>query len=209
MRLGRVFIIAAAEAAMRHAQRASNQTPSLRHDRSIFTLMRVTYLLTVLALFMVAGCVSDKEPEWSLASGDAAPLFNVTMNDGSQFGTSDMYGHTSLIVFFNTGCSDCRNELPQLQTVYESLPDGCNLVCIAREEERDAIEAYWSDNGLTLPYSPQPDRRVFNMFAGSGIPHIYIINHKTIITAVYGPDELPSAQTLLQQLREAYSVRDL
>lgn len=132
----------------------------------------------------LTACVFDKEePEFSLKTGEALPSFRVTLIDGEEFDTADLPQSgikNLLIVFFNTDCPDCRNELPKIQDFYnqimsdETLRDSTRLICIAREENAPQIREYWSAHGLTLPVAPQSDRKVYNLFATTGIPRLYL-----------------------------------
>ncbi|MCM1319167.1 MAG: TlpA family protein disulfide reductase [Muribaculaceae bacterium] len=132
----------------------------------------------VMVLGTMTACVNDeKVPEWSLAVGDMCPAFTVTMNDGSVFDSTRLSSEQTVIVLFNTGCPDCQRELPELQTLYEQ----CNLeevsfVCISREEDEASVSTYWHEHNLTLPYSAQTDRQVYNLFANIGIPRTYIVD---------------------------------
>ena len=90
------------------------------------------------------------------------------------FNTNSLQGST-VIIFFNTGCKDCQRELPELNAYYLRHRDepGFRMVAIAREESEESISAYWLEHGLSIPYSPQTDRRIYNLFATSIIPRIY------------------------------------
>lgn len=132
-------------------------------------------LAAAIAVLAIAGCVGDPEPESRVSVGDPVPVFEVTLNDGSTFGRTQMAGKTTRLVFFNTDCADCRRELPLLQREADAAGPATQYVCIAREEDAETIAAYWADNALTMPWSPQPDRRVYSLFATSGIPRVYTI----------------------------------
>ena len=125
------------------------------------------------------GCVGEKEePEWYLRPGDALPAFEVMTIDGKRVSSTDSYEAEMVIVFFNTDCPDCRRELPELQKRYDEnqlLPESDRdiYICIAREEGEADIVGYWEANHLTLPVSPQPDRRIYSLFASVGIPRIF------------------------------------
>lgn len=129
-------------------------------------------------LLAVSGCVKeDDEPVVSLAVGDAVPRFSVTLSDGSVFDYSVMQQHPCVIVFFETSCSDCRAALPIVQSVADQerfISQGIRFACIARAEGEASIASFWQTAGLTLPYSPQADRAVYNLFANSVIPRVYV-----------------------------------
>lgn len=146
--------------------------------------------MTVAAVMcaLLSGCIKDDLPEeHGLAIGDRVPAFSVAMSDGTTFSSNELQGKRGMIVFFNTECPDCRRELPKIQQAYDRVKDDpeYKVICIAREEEEEGIAAYWRENGLTLPYSPQSDRAVYNLFATVSIPRMYITNPDLVIDAVY------------------------
>lgn len=160
-------------------------------------------IVAMIAVMIVSSCVTDDDKVTSLKAGDKVPEFTVSLNDGSKLSTEDLRGHTSLVVFFSTTCPDCRQELPIVQRVYEKKPADAVIVCIAREEDEASIAAFWEANGLTMPYSPQPDRRVYNLFASGVIPRIYCVDPNLIIKAAYGDNNMPGEGALLYLLGAA------
>lgn len=148
-------------------------------------------------LLILSSCIGsdDDDPVSYVAVGDRLPEFSVELSDGTVVSTQTLRGCAALIVFFNTDCPDCRRELPEVERLQEMNP-AVTIVCIAREESAEKIAAYWAEAGLTLPYSPQPDRRIFNLFASSGIPRLYIADGQGTVTAVFGDTDYPTAEQL-------------
>ena len=150
--------------------------------------------------------ISEDEPQGpTISIGEALPQFSVEMNDGSIVSTSSLKGKSGAIVFFNTGCGDCRKELPEIQKLwaYYRADPSVEIVVIAREESEEEIQEYWSENGLTMPYSPQDTREVYSLFAPSVIPRIYVFNPAGIVTAAYGDTDMPSFDTLKADIESA------
>ena len=153
----------------------------------------------VLWLAVCAGCSTITEDEDTIERvkvGDFMPLFSVTMmypettnpqhdQTTSQWTTMHLTGQT-VIVFFNTSCGDCQRDLPLLNQYYLEHKDepGFQMVAISREEGPESVAAYWAANGLAIPYSPQEDRRIYNLFASSIIPRIYFCGADRIITRI-------------------------
>lgn len=135
---------------------------------------------------MLAACVGDKEePAWELPDGSPLPQFSVTTSTGDVVSTSTFSGRGGMIVLFNTSCPDCRRELPEVQRIYDAATgagSGEVYICIARDEGEASIAAYWEEAGLTLPYSPQPDREVYDLFASRGIPRIFLVSPDLVVT---------------------------
>ncbi len=121
--------------------------------------------------------------------GDRVPVFSVDVVDSegrtSVFSTARLTGET-VIVLFNTSRGDCRRELPQLNAYYlaHRHDKGFQMVAIAREESAESIAAYWQAQGFEIPYSPQPDRRIYNLFASSIIPRVYYCTADGIVTRI-------------------------
>ena len=161
------------------------------------------YIIGVLLTF--AACVSEDAPDAELVAdrgdvvrvGQALPAFNVQLSDGTPAGNLQCRGKQSVIVFFHTTCPDCRRELAELQQVYAERGDSVYFLCISRQQPAEEIETYWQDNRLTLPYSAQPDRAVYNLFATAYIPRVYVADTATVVRTVFveqmGADGLRAA----------------
>ena len=165
-------------------------------------------VVAVLAVMALAGCVTEDDgPVRSLVPGDMMPEFSVALSGGRVWDSREMSGKVCVIVFFSTGCADCRRELPELQKAYvackERPVDGLEFVCIAREQEEAEIGRYWREQGLTMPYAPQSDRSVYSLFANIGIPRVYVVNRESVITAVFSDTDEFSSNDIVTAVVEA------
>jgi len=151
-------------------------------------MKKIISLFAVLCLLV--GCVVDEPGEGNSSTdvvevGDRLPSFSVDVVDGSDRYTfsSDALTGSTVIVFFNTSCSDCQRELPELNDYYlrHRQELGFRMVAIAREESEESIATYWKQHNLSIPYSPQTDRRVYNLFATQYIPRAYICSAQGVI----------------------------
>ena len=161
--------------------------------------MRI-YNLFLSLLFAIGftSCITDGESYsdlWSISVGDRLPDFTVTTSGGETFSTADLANGTAVIIFFNTECEDCRQELPELQKVYDQTRDKTVWIAISREENELSIEKFWQAKGLTIPYSAQTDRKIYQQFANSGIPRLFIASQKAI-KAAFDPDKIPATDQL-------------
>ena len=180
--------------------------------------MRKFLLWFLAALLMTAcgGCsaIDDKvdgdevTDADSLVVGDQLPEFEVTMNDGSVVRTADLKGQPSVVVLFSVDCPDCRHELPEVQKLWDRSRKGeltgngkpLPIVLIARKNTVEDIEPFWKFSEFTLPYSPQPDRKVYSRFAPSRIPRIYISDASATIRVAYADTGMPTAETLAEEI---------
>ncbi|MCM1504121.1 MAG: TlpA family protein disulfide reductase [Muribaculum sp.] len=167
------------------------------------SLRYITIIFSAILALLLQGCITEKDdPVWSIASGDKVPDFTVSLSDGSLWSSRSADHKVKVILFFNTDCPDCRRELPKVQEAFDVLcaDKAADFICIAREETLDEIEAYWNSAGLTLPFSPQPDRTIYSLFASSGIPRIYIVGVDLVITKVFSPEDDFSATSLIEAI---------
>lgn len=150
-------------------------------------------------LLASTGCVEEDQPaNIGIEGGDRLPSFSITMENGEIVTDRTLHGKVGVIEFFNTGCSDCRRMFPVMQELYDEFRDNgdVEIVAIAREENKESIAAYWEEHDLTIPYSPQPDRTVYNLFATVGIPRIYISDTSGTVRYVLTDTDEPDIAVL-------------
>lgn len=134
--------------------------------------------------------------------GDSLPDFAVTLNDGSIVSDDSLLGRASFVVFFHTSCPDCQSVLPRLQRLYDGFPaDSVTFVLISRAEPASSVSSFWESANLTMPYSSQPDRAVYELFAKSSIPRVYISDEQGIIRTIFTDNPVPSYEDLLAALK--------
>ena len=148
------------------------------------------------ALFL-SGCIIEKDSGADLKVGDHLPDFSVKMNDGRVVTDEDLIGSVSCVVLFHTSCPDCQNTLPSIQMLYdEYAPETVRFALISREEGAEEIESFWTEKSYNMPYSAQLTRKVYNKFASSRIPRVYISDKDGIIRYIYTDNPIPSYDEL-------------
>ena len=179
-----------------HIKRAAESSVALflLYVCNIMTNRLMKRLLLILScIFIVSSCIKDKPQGSDLKVGDMLPDFEVVMNDGTVVSDEGLAGSVSVVMFFHTSCPDCRQALPRMQQIYdEYAPEGVAFALISREDAEQDVEAYWNEQGLKMPYSAQNDRKVYEQFASSRIPRIYINDRNGIIRYIFTDDPVPS-----------------
>lgn len=159
------------------------------------------FLTTIVTVFLLAACVTEDVPRnEGVSVGDPLPQFEVTLNTGNIVTTASLHGKVAMIIFFSTTCEDCRRELPGLEGIYRYFENSevVEIFAISREEKPGAVETFWVDAGLTIPYSSQSDRAVYNLFATVGVPRIYITDKDNMIVAAFGEDDFPGNERIIE-----------
>lgn len=139
--------------------------------------MNIRLYLPALAFVLCSGCATRLQRSTDVArTGQPVPYFSLTLSDSSRVTPDSLLGAPALLIFFNTRCGACRQELPQLQKLYGRIP--LRMLAISREEADSSIRRFWQANGLTFPYAAQAGREVYNRFAVRYIPRLYLIDAK-------------------------------
>lgn len=154
-------------------------------------MKRILFVLIMLAV--LTGCIKDKQTGADLKVGDRLPDFEVVMDDGTVVTDEILSESVSVVMFFHTSCPDCRQVLPQMQKIYDEYASaGVRIVLISREDSKESVESFWQENGLKMPYSAQNDRKVYEKFAATRIPRVYVNEKGGIIRYVFTDDPNPS-----------------
>ena len=155
------------------------------------------WLAIILIVCAAAGCIKEQPAGSDIKIGDSLPVFEVMMNDGSSVSDVSLRGDVSIVMFFHTSCPDCQQLLPVMQRIYDEYTrKGLKTALISREENPDDISAYWSENGLNIPYSAQKGRKIYELFAASRIPRIYISDENGTVRYIFTDDPVPSYNDL-------------
>lgn len=148
-------------------------------------------LILLFTTWSLCGCISepmDSENYGSrLTVGDTLPQFMAVTTESDTVTRESCLGRTTVLLFFHTECGDCQKELPVVERFYrENRNDSLwQLTCIGREEAAENVLRYWQKNGFTMPVSPQSDRLLYERFAYSGVPMLYIVDARGMIRAIY------------------------
>ena len=151
------------------------------------------FISIVAILAVLTGCIKDNPKGADLQVGDSLPDFEVVMNDGTVVTDDILKESVSVVMFFSTVCKDCRQVLPQMQKIYDEYSSqGVRFALVSRAESESSIISFWGENGLKMPYSAQNDRKVYEKFAATRIPRVYVNEKGGIIRYVFTDDPNPS-----------------
>lgn len=148
------------------------------------------------------GAIGEPLQGTRIEVGDTLPAFAVQTSDGVWVTRDSLLGKRSAVVFFHTQCGDCRRELPCVDSLYRacSAEEDFRLICIAREERNESIARFWEQHGFSMPYSPQNDRSVFQLFAYTNVPRIYISSPDGVVRHLHDDRNMPSFVQLMEQV---------
>ena len=117
-----------------------------------------------------------------------APLSDLELTD--QFGNihtlADYKGKVILLNFWATWCGPCRNEMPDIQKLYEEYSaqgEGAEVVIlgvaepgIGQEGSADEIASFMEENGYTYPVLMDESGEMFSQYGISAFPTTFMID---------------------------------
>ncbi|MDY0153937.1 MAG: TlpA disulfide reductase family protein [Prevotella sp.] len=144
------------------------------------------------------------EDDSIIHTGDSLPAFSVTSSDGAIYSDQSLKDKVAVIVFFNTNCPDCRQELPVINDVYGIYRNNqqVNFIAISRAQNTEDVAAYWMKQNFQIPYSAQSDQTVYHLFAIQDIPRIYITDRTGRVRFVSSDTDMPDAATLIGAIKQ-------
>lgn len=136
-------------------------------------------IITILFLLFAATILYAQDEFTLVKEGQSAPDFTFESAPGKTQKLSDLKGKVVWINFFATWCGPCRQELPHLQKdVYDKYKNKSDfvLIILGREHNWDEVNKFKTEQGFTMPFYPDPERKVFSAYAKQNIPRNFVID---------------------------------
>jgi|GEM_PF-1182057 len=131
----------------------------------------------------------------------AVPEFNLELLDGGNVDTSALQGKPWVVNFWATWCAPCIEEIPSMNTAWESLaPAGVGMLAINVGEPADAIESFMEKIPIDFPVALGDGARTLPNWEVKGLPTTLVIDRDGMILHVaLGPREWDDA-ALIERL---------
>ncbi len=114
---------------------------------------------------------------------------------GQPISLAKLRGNVVLLTFWATWCAECRPEMPLFEQLHgEFAKQGLSILGLNVREDRDTIQRYAKDLGLTFPLVLDPEGDISRSYGVIGIPTTILIGRdgRTAALAV-GPRDWGSA----------------
>jgi cytochrome c biogenesis protein CcmG/thiol:disulfide interchange protein DsbE len=122
----------------------------------------------------------------------AVPAFDLPTLDGGRVTDASTAGKWTLVNFWNTWCTPCRDELPELRKFMQARAgdDQVQMIGIVRDpqEPESVIRRYAEAEGMDWTIALDPDSKAALDFATRGQPETFLVApNGEVVVYFYGP----------------------
>ena len=142
--------------------------------------MKFRIVNSMLIFLICSSFLSVAQEETTFAKfSEPVPEFVFEKSPGKTMNISELKGKTVLITFFAIWCGPCRKELPFIQSdIFNKFKKNPNfeILIFGREHSWDEVTKFKEANKFSMPFYPDPDRKIYSKFAGQYIPRNFLIS---------------------------------
>ncbi|WP_453996731.1 redoxin domain-containing protein [Bacillus nitroreducens] len=139
--------------------------------------------------------------------GNTAPDFELPLlNDQNEtIRLSDLRGNKVVVNFWASWCKPCREEMPDIQTFYETKSDDVEVLAVnmtASEVKAENAHEFVEGKGYTFPLLVDPKNQASSDYRVLGLPETFFINSDgTINHYIKGQMDLEMLETQVNKLK--------
>ena len=121
--------------------------------------------------------------------GQPAPDFMLARLDGSSLQLSDLRGGIAVVNFWASWCPPCRDEMPDLQRVWEEFEGrDVTVLGVAFQDEEGPVRDMVGEFGVTYPVGLDVDSGIAKSYGVTGPPETFVIDAEGKVARVFiGP----------------------
>ena len=146
--------------------------------------MSFSRLILLAQLTATVACADARRVPAPVDVGKAAPAYRAVSSNGDSVSLAALRGKPVLLNVWATWCHPCRDEIPELQQLYERYRSrGLELVGVSVDAagQEAAIGAFARQYGMTYPVWRDPDEIVSATFLVVGVPATFLIDRAGIV----------------------------
>ncbi|MGH7664595.1 MAG: TlpA family protein disulfide reductase [Gemmatimonadaceae bacterium] len=132
----------------------------------------------IVACTNAAGCAGQADLPSPPTIGEPVPAYEAVTLAGDSVSLDAERGDVVLLNVWATWCHPCRDEIPVLQALHEAHADeGLEIIGVSVDAagNRDEIERFLDEFGVTYDIWRDPAERISAMFYTVGVPATFLI----------------------------------
>ena len=108
----------------------------------------------------------------------AATAFTLQDIRGQPWDSKNLRGEVLLVNFWSTSCTPCREEMPDLERLYQRFhAQGLVVLAISGDKASD-LRNYLAEQKVSFPLLVDPDDKVRERFRVAGIPKTFLYDRE-------------------------------
>jgi peroxiredoxin len=165
----------------------------------------ISFFILFLMSATTIGCKNNNDNRgYIVKTGDIAPDFETTLNNGKIFKLSDQKGKVVMLQFTASWCGVCRKEMPFIEKeIWQKLKDkDFVLIGIDRDEPLETVNKFAAQTKITYPLALDPGADIFAKYAlkKAGVTRNVIINREgkiIFLTRLFNRDEFDEMKKII------------
>lgn len=135
-------------------------------------------LVLLIAVAMVQALEAKQDDQLpGLKIGETAPDFSLETLDGEMVKLSDFEGKKVVVNFWATWCKPCREEMPDLQSVYEQKEEDVVILAVNMDAHND-VKGFIDSYSVTFPILLDEEDEVADLYQIISLPTTYFIDER-------------------------------
>ena len=128
-------------------------------------------------------------------SPTAPPQFSGSTLEARQLSMKEHRGMVIVLNFWASWCFECRSEILALERLQREFSSrGLAIIGVNARENKDRVERYAKELGVTFPVVLDPDGRINALYGVIGLPTTFVVGRDGgAIAFAIGPREWESA----------------
>lgn len=116
--------------------------------------------------------------------GESAPDFSARSIAGEDIALSELQGTPVWLLFNATWCSNCRAEIPDVQTMHDMHGDRIKIISVYLSDSPSAVAQYSAALGLSFTEIADPSSDIGGLYRIMGVPTHYFIDAAGNVAAI-------------------------
>jgi peroxiredoxin len=168
--------------------------------------------IVVAGLVLGATALTWVAPDSGVEINRTAPAFRaIDLATRDSVSLTDYRGSVTLVNIWATWCLPCREEMPSMQKLYDSVGTrGFRIAAISVDEgSPEDVAAFAEKLGLTFDILPDRSGKVERLYQTTGVPESYLLDRRgVLVKRVIGahdwssPANIAAVERLLDQPEE-------
>ena len=152
--------------------------------KSTRKIVRTGTIITIVALLGITLYLNLRDGSQTINVGDEAVDFKLETLDGEQLQLSEITGDKGVILnFWGTWCKPCREEMPDMNQVYNEGHEDYEIVAVNVSENKQQISQFISglSEDLDYPIALDPNRSVTKAYNIGPLPTTIAVNKDGVV----------------------------